>query len=244
MRIIKNGQPTELSQALKKASDARRAGRPGSNSRKELRKGGIAGTADLQNHSESSRSDSFLRDGLADEILNETIIETNSETSNETLAEEGERNAHQKAYRNLLEKGVKLLSMREHGVAEIHRKLKAKSDHVDLIDQVVQELIELGYLSDERFCEAFVRSRSIRGAGPAKIRMELIKKGINNNNIDEYLNIDSQHWFELAAQQYSKKFGDTAVVDYKDWSRRARFLQGRGFSMDHIQACIPEIAPC
>lgn len=282
MRIIKNGKPTELSQALKKASDIKRregwresqresrrskgnegssgnkrngspvgdAGqrnpRQGAHGRKQpipeggndsdvahqghekLWTGGIARTANLKNHSESSRSDSFFP--VED-------VEAVAESASGSLAEAESK----KAYRELLERGIKLLSMREHSQTELRRKLASKGALPELVDEVIDELLELGYLSDERFCEAYVRSRAQRGFGPAKIRAELHTKGVSQTLIAEYLLQDSQRWYALAEQQYQKKYGDVKVVDYKDWSRRARFLQSRGFSMDHIHGCVPQI---
>ena len=31
------------------------------------------------------------------------------------------------------------------------------------------------------------------------------------------------------------------VKDYNEWSKRARFLQSRGFSMDHIHSTVPQV---
>ena len=69
---------------------------------------------------------------------------------------------------------------------------------------------------------------------------ELINKGINSNLITENLDESSGEWLVSAERQYQKKFGEGVVVDYKEWSKRARFLQSRGFSSQHIQSVIPQ----
>jgi regulatory protein len=144
-----------------------------------------------------------------------------------------------KEYKRLMAKGIRLLSMREHSVREIIKKLSLKCESLDLVYAVVDELLANKYLSDQRFTETFVRSRQNRGFGPNKIKMELSQKGIENNLIDDYLDVNSAIWYESAEQQYLSKYGDGPIEDYKTWAKRARFMQGRGFSMEHIQAVVP-----
>lgn len=144
-----------------------------------------------------------------------------------------------KEYNRLMAKGIRLLSMREHSVKEISKKLSVKCESLDLVYAVVDELVANKYLSDQRFTESFVRSRQNRGFGPNKIKLELSEKGIENNLIDDYLDVNSAIWYESAEQQYSKKYGGGPIDDYKTWAKRARFMQSRGFSMEHIQVVVP-----
>jgi regulatory protein len=144
-----------------------------------------------------------------------------------------------KEYKRLMAKAIRLLSMREHSVREIVKKLSLKCESLDLVYAVVDELLANKYLSDQRFTETFVRSRQNRGFGPNKIKMELTEKGIENNMIDDLLDVNSAVWYESAEQQYLRKYGDGPIEDYKTWAKRARFMQGRGFSMEHIQVVVP-----
>lgn len=139
---------------------------------------------------------------------------------------------------DLVAKGVRLLAMREHSVSEMRRKLADKSENHEIIEAVIDDLQQRKYLSDERFTESFIRSRRNRGIGPIKIKSELKAKGINNVLIQDKLNLESAVWFDLALEQYKKKFADSPVEDYKSWSKRARFLQGRGFTMDQIHCVV------
>ncbi|MEM7360561.1 MAG: regulatory protein RecX [Pseudomonadota bacterium] len=141
----------------------------------------------------------------------------------------------------VLGKGIRLLSMREHSVKEIRNKLSAKCDSLDLVEAVIDELLENNYLSNDRFTESYVRSRGNRGVGPVKIRAELLSKGVEDQLIDQYLKPGASIWFDNAAAQYKKKFDTSEVIDYAAWTKRARFLQGRGFNMDHIHSTVPPI---
>jgi len=70
---------------------------------------------------------------------------------------------------------------------------------------------------------------------------KLKEKGIKNNTIDQYINVNSCAWFDNAAQLYNKKYGQEPISDYSDWSKRARFIQSRGFNMEHIHSVVPPV---
>ena len=144
-----------------------------------------------------------------------------------------------KEYNKVLERGIRLLSMREHSVKEISDKLRAKTDNSKYIANVVDELLEKKYLSDERFAESYIRARANRGFGPIKIKTELKAKGVASVLIQEHLNEGSALWLENAKSQYQKKYPKAKIDNYSEWTKRARFLQGRGFNMDQIH-CVLE----
>ena len=131
--------------------------------------------------------------------------------------------------------------MREHSLAELETKLGTKTQSADLLFTVLDELKAANYQSDSRFTESFVRSRANRGYGPIRIRRELKIKGIKNNMIEDFLDVNSAVWYENARIQYHKKYGEDPVSDYNTWTKRARFMQSRGFSSEHIQVTLPSV---
>ena len=146
-----------------------------------------------------------------------------------------------KDYVYLYNKAIYLLSMREHSEQEIEAKLSAKSERYDLIPAVIDELLENNYLSNDRFTESYVRARREKGFGPTRICIELNRKGIKNSMIEEHINVNSSIWYDHAKRQYEKKYGEEYISDYSAWTKRARFLQSRGFNMDHIHATLPPV---
>ncbi len=171
--------------------------------------------------------------------LGHTFTHANGQTAGEPL--ELVVDPAKKEFNELFARGVRLLAMREHSVKEITSKLFDKSDRSDLVPAVVEDLLEKKYLSDERFTESYVRARGNRGFGPVKIRTELKSKGISSVLIQEHLNESAAHWFDSAAAQYQKKYGDAPVSDYNSWTKRARFMQSRGFTMEHIHVTLPSV---
>jgi len=55
---------------------------------------------------------------------------------------------------------VRLLARREYGRAELGARLRARGAAADEVERTLEDLAALGYLSDARFAEALVRSRS------------------------------------------------------------------------------------
>ncbi|GHA09437.1 hypothetical protein GCM10008090_19310 [Arenicella chitinivorans] len=147
-----------------------------------------------------------------------------------------------KLYLSIQTSAVRSLAMREHSVQELREKLVRKFElNLDVVDAVLDQLVEDGYVSDERFAESYVRARRNKGVGPVKIKSELYRKGVSDHLIADYLEPNSAVWLEAAEHEHRKKFGGAAVADYREWTKRARFLQGRGFTMEHIHVTVPQV---
>lgn len=148
--------------------------------------------------------------------------------------------AHNNAYNKVRRKAMDLLMRREHAVAELQKKLIAKDYDADIVAEVVERLADEGLVSDERFTEAFVRYRRNNGYGPRRIQSELRERGVSEKIQSTYLDSGDPQWFEQAAQVQNKRFGDGLPEDFKERARRARFLQYRGFTSDHIREVLDD----
>lgn len=148
-------------------------------------------------------------------------------------------NTAQSDFSRLFAAAVRLLAMREHSRSELETKLSKKTESKDLLFAVLDELRKENYQSDSRFAESFVRSRANRGMGPIKIRSELKNRGVDSAIIDEYLDASAGKWFDRTAAVYQRKYGDSPILQYSDWSKRARFLQSRGFTSEQINDALP-----
>lgn len=132
---------------------------------------------------------------------------------------------------------IRLLAQREHGRVELQRKLTAKHTlDPETWDALLDELEKANYLDDQRFTEMFVRSSVNRGQGPMKIRYALGNKGVDGAMTDTVLANASVDWCALASEQRAKKFGQEIPSDFKERARQSRFLAGRGFYGDTINA--------
>ena len=131
-----------------------------------------------------------------------------------------------------------LLARREHSRLELRRKLLARSHARDIADQVLDRLQQERLLDEARFAEQFVRSRVGRGQGPAKIRAELLRRGVGESLIDATLAEAECDWVALAAAARRKRFGAGSPRAYRERARQVRFLTSRGFGFGQIQAAL------
>ena len=131
-----------------------------------------------------------------------------------------------------------LLARREHGRLELRRKLLARSHAEGVADEVLGRLEREGLLDESRFAEQFVRSRTGRGQGPAKIRAQLLQRGVGESLIDTALAEAECDWVALASAARRKRFGAASPGAYRERVRQARFLKSRGFEFGQIQAAL------
>lgn len=132
------------------------------------------------------------------------------------------------------ETGVRLLARREHASRELAQKLTRRGFSGDVVDGVVDRLFREGYLSDDRFTEAFVRQRCEQGQGPLKIIAALAERGIDEALARQYLDRQDVDWIEQARLARSRRFGESLPADRREWARQARFLASRGFSSEQV----------
>jgi regulatory protein len=129
---------------------------------------------------------------------------------------------------------VRLLSRREHSAFEIRDKLQKRDFDEAEIEQAIVELQQGDWLSDERYAEAYIRMRQLKGFGPIRIAIELNERGVKEAIVAQYLHSDDAVWQQTLEQQYQKKYKNEAITDYNDKAKRIRFLQYRGFALDEI----------
>lgn len=81
---------------------------------------------------------------------------------------------------------MKRLGSRDHSRKELFIKAIRKEYPKKIIENVLDELTEKGYLDEQRFVENFVKDKShLNKWGPNKIKAHLYKKGISNSMAEQ-----------------------------------------------------------
>ena len=126
-------------------------------------------------------------------------------------------------------RALRHLVRREHSRAELARKLAPHAESAAALEQVLDFLVEKKSQSDLRYAEERARVLS-RKFGPARIRHELRAKGIAGE-IVESIRADGE--LERAREILNRRYRQPPATR-EERAKRARFLQGRGFSSDVI----------
>ena len=135
------------------------------------------------------------------------------------------------------DKALEFLKYRSKSESELRRKLSGKKIRRDIIDEVLADLSRVGIINDREFAMRFSRDFiSRKPAGEFLLKMELKKKGIKDEIIDEtveavYSELDKK---ELILKLIRKKKFDPAAAEQKEKKRMYDFLLRRGFSWDLI----------
>lgn len=133
---------------------------------------------------------------------------------------------------------LRLLTRREHSQLELLNKLALKGFERDKSQKIIADLVEEGWQSDERFAESYARYRIKKGFGPVKISYELRQRGVVGFDLEPVVLDLADSWFDLLKQLYSKKYTDKGMLSQKEWLKRSRFLQQRGFSHEMIKTVL------
>jgi len=126
-------------------------------------------------------------------------------------------------------RALRHLVRREHSRAELARKLAAHAASREDLEALLDSLVAKKQLSDERYAEERARALS-RKYGAAKIRHDLRAKGISDGIVDA---VSSAGELERARAILERKYRVPATTR-EERAKRARFLQGRGFSSDVV----------
>jgi len=128
-------------------------------------------------------------------------------------------------------RALALLARREHGAAELARKLRRVGCPEDLLQPLLEALQAEGLLSEQRYVDSKTRSLIGRGKGPLAIRAVLGRDLPASSETPP-------DWVEQARRALQKRFGAEPPADRTETARRARFLAGRGYTSSQIRTAL------
>ena len=147
-------------------------------------------------------------------------------------------------YQRVLNSALRILTGRDHSEYELNQKLTQRGFAPEDIEKVILECERLDYLNDERTARGYIRQLITRGYGEKRIRLEMKKKGLwgerLQNILSEAVSIsDEQKGAERILKKNIRRF--ERETDPK--SRRGkiyRFLYARGYSPETITKLVNE----
>jgi len=143
------------------------------------------------------------------------------------------KKAKQTAYR--------LLARSPRSRLEVERRLREKGYPEPIIQQVIQQLETFRYLDDKAFARQWARDRiNRRGWGPSRLRIELQRRGIAGEWIEEALRdlLIERDEESRAAELIERRLKGRSLRDPREYRRCSDFLFRRGYSPDAIQTVL------
>jgi regulatory protein len=139
---------------------------------------------------------------------------------------------------SLKARALQLLAGREHSRLELKRKLAKHAEESDDVDALLDDFERRGWLSEARYIEQTVRTKS-RKYGPLKIVHQLREKGVGEEGIAAGMRLAATGERETLASVWRGRFG-SPPQDAAQKAKQIRFLQGRGFRLEDIAKFLRE----
>lgn len=134
----------------------------------------------------------------------------------------------------------KFLSIRQHTVYELKRKLYAKHYSKITVEYTINKCIELSYLDDVSVAKSYTEQLLAKGYGSYKIKKTLISKGLDKSLIENLLKdfISTENAIEAIEYLLEKKLTslkNSKITDNrKIFEKLYRYLIGRGYSSEMV----------
>ena len=143
-------------------------------------------------------------------------------------------------YEKCLNLAKRYLAMREHSQFQIYNKLVNKNLGVDLINEVLKDLQDGGFQSDERYTQEYIRYRQNTGCSSRKIIYELESNGISSELIN-----NNAHYFiddrDVLSELVKYKILDKDISDQKVLMKLINYFRSKGFDNNIILEVINNV---
>lgn len=154
---------------------------------------------------------------------------------------------HLETFYLIKQKAFRLLQRRIHTSRELYTKLRQKFSDDLQIKKCLTELQQKGFINDREFALAFISEKQkSKKWSKAKLKSELIKRGVSNEIISEVLNqtFDTEKEFESLKElaekklsQFTKKENDKRKV----FQKIMMYLQSKGYNYEMSSEVVRKI---
>ena len=129
----------------------------------------------------------------------------------------------------------KFITFKRRTIKETENKLKSLEINLDYVEDLISELIELGYLNDEKYIEKFVEKSSKLSVN--MIKLKLREKGIEKNLIEQFFSKNNFEEFDkIIKLLQKKKFSLDLPID--EQNKIKVYLLRKGFNKNDIEKAI------
>ena len=132
---------------------------------------------------------------------------------------------------------MRLLEYKDRTDAELRQKLRDKGYDEEETDDALEYVSSFGYVNDEKYTENFIYFNKERKS-KARIRTDLLKKGIPKDLIDRKLEEDPYDESDLIIKLIQKRMAVLDEPDGKDLLKLKNYLFNKGFRYSDIESCM------
>jgi|LakMenE18May11ns_1017448.scaffolds.fasta_scaffold9830110_2 SOS response regulatory protein OraA/RecX len=143
---------------------------------------------------------------------------------------------HKTEYKKARGYALKRLALKSYSTPEMRRRLQQKLISDEIIEPLLKDLVEKGYINDREWTEGFIRSQVRKRTGIHVIKAKLQQKGIPLDQIDEALTEAgvAKSQSELIKNLLETRYKSKNLNNLKQRRQVIAALARKGFSLDAI----------
>ncbi len=139
------------------------------------------------------------------------------------------------AFGKMYQRTLEWVLTRPHSVRETHDYLYRKKCEKEDEEKIIERLVSRGYLNDESFAKYYVENRFVKkGISTKRLKMELMKKGIDSSIIEEVLSSGARNDDEEIQKMILKKYKKY------DKEKLINYLVRQGFHYQQVQSLVQD----
>ena len=137
----------------------------------------------------------------------------------------------------LEDKLVKYVVFKKRTVNEVRQKCKTLKYEEETIEEIIEYLIENGYLNDENYVERYIQNvMKLKNCSINEIKIDLLKRGIHDDLIEKYITEELEEFEEDSAKILAEKKVKTMEIE-----KVKRYLINKGFSYGNVTKAIDNL---
>lgn len=170
-------------------------------------------------------------------LYDDVIIKYNLLNKKDISSEELDNIIKENNKLNCYYDSIKYINKRLRTENEIRKYLSKETNDINIIDNTIKLLYDNNYINNELYIKSYINDEiNIGSDGPNKIKNDLINKGFNINDINNYLdNIDNNIWMDKINKYISNKIKNNHnTSSYMLKNKIIMYLVNKGYYKDMV----------
>lgn len=136
------------------------------------------------------------------------------------------------------DKIMKYIVFKKRTEEEVKNKCRMLKYDDNTIDEILEYLKENNYINDDIYVEKYIKNiMRLKYCSIREIKIDLIKRGINEDLVDKYINEEVEEFEEKSATELAIKKSKNADVE-----KIKRYLLNKGFSYGNVSKAIDNLS--
>lgn len=134
-------------------------------------------------------------------------------------------------------KAMMLLQRSDRTREELRKRLLEASFSLNIVDKTLEYIDSYGYINDERYMENYVFFKK-GNKSKKQIEMELIKKGLDRQQVTQYLEENEWDETKVLRELVEKRLSKKANLDEKELQKQYGYFMRKGYAYYTVKRII------